>query len=145
MSAPLTPEFLAGVAARLGGLPGLGAEELAAVESALGVRLPDDLRALLRVMNGRGDGRFYSYPRDLDAVHRRMSDWRSWWKNIAADLKEQGAVLPPGACAVPVFAHRGVLCSDDPRDSRVLSITENDSVVYASCLREWLELELPAA
>lgn len=141
----LTPEALAELRARPGRdwLPGLTAEDLAAYESELGVRLPDDARLLLRTMNGDSSGEFYSYPRDLERVRERMDRWRADWDAIAADLASDGVVLPPAATAVPLWKHRGVLCAADPKDSRVLSIVEGDAVLYAESVAAWLDLEFP--
>lgn len=145
MSARVTPSFLADLAGRPGRswLPGLSEAELAAYEAALGVRLPDDARLLLRTLNGSGDGEFYSCPRDLAAVKERMAHWASIWESVRADLAADGTPIPEGARAVPLYKHRGVLCSADPADSRVLSVVEGDSVLYAGSLRAWLDLEFP--
>lgn len=146
MSAPLTTGFLAEFLARPGRrwLPGLGAAEIAALEAEHGLRLPDDARLLLGAANGlAGDERFYSRPRDAAKVRELFDFWRSIWPTVEADLADQGAPLPSGCAAFPLYGHRGVLCSGDPSDSRVLSIVENDAIVYAPSLREWLDLEFP--
>jgi hypothetical protein len=130
--------------------PGLSADELAAYEAALGLRLPDDARLFFRTLNGtdrptvdvapeavdrEGHG-VYSYPHDLDFVRSIVADLREDWPEVSAELG-----LADGAFGWPVFGHRSIVCSEDPKDSRVASIVTGDSIIFAPSLREWLELE----
>jgi hypothetical protein len=139
--------------------PGLSDESIREYQQVLGVRFPDDLKEFFRTMNGtdlptlnvyamcghppRQSVGVYSYPRDLEAVQMRIEDTTRNRAAIIRDLGEQGFLLPPGSNLLPIFAHRYVVCGDDPGSSAVLSIVVDgvDAIVYAPSLREYLKKE----
>jgi hypothetical protein len=136
--------------------PGLTNAEIAGYEAALNLRFPDDLKRLLRVMNGtdlptlniygssgephRTSVGVYSYPRDLERVRQFISYVEPDRLEIAAELNGQGFVLPPTAQLMPIYSHRYVVCGD-PAKSPVLSIMGTDAIVYGASLRSYLLTE----
>jgi hypothetical protein len=136
-------------------LPGLEKREIDAYEDALGVRFPNALRTFLAHMNGtdlptinvygssgephRAGVGFYSFPRDVDHVKERMARWRAEWLEIRDVLAEQGTVIGETDVCVPIYGHRGVLCTSDPESDVVLSIMETDAIVYGPTLHDYLE------
>ena len=140
-------------------LPGLNEEEIAEFESEFGVRFPDDFRRLLTKCNGteypdqaigeefvgasRRAENVYSYPRDVALVREAINwlEWESARTDVQAVLAEQGYELESEAALMPIFGHRYLVCGSDPNSSTVLSIVENDAIVYGANLRTYLETE----
>lgn len=124
----------------------------------IGVRFPDDFRQFLEWMNGtdlptlnvygssgeplRESVGVYAYPRDIKHVRLLMEEVQRTWGNLRITMAEDGFQLSETAKAVPLYAHRYVLCDLDPSSSTVLSIYDStDAIVYGHSLQEYLERE----
>ena len=140
--------------------PGLSESEIADYERTVGFHLPEDIKAMLREMNGSGPFTgyvyghngpervsfvgVYSFPKDLGVIQIRIEDVRLWRSQIAADLAQQNFDLPDSANLLPIYGHRYVLCTAAVDSSLVLSILaqeQPDAIVYANSLQEYLEKE----
>jgi hypothetical protein len=137
--------------------PGLSDAAITEYERDMGVRFPHDFTAFLQAMNGtdlptlnvygycgeplRRSTGVYSYPRDIETVRWRVRELGEYRKEIAADLADQGFLLPADAGFVAIYGHRYLLCTSDPDSSVVLSIVVRsvDAIVYAKSLKEYLE------
>jgi hypothetical protein len=137
---------------------GLSDEQILAYENAVSIRFPLDFKAFLRIMNGTdlptlnvfgGSGEpfrewigVYSFPRDIAHVQLRISEVSANREKLAATLADQGFILAVTATLMPIYAHRVVVCDEDPKSSVVLSIWDSeDAVVYGNSLQEYLEVE----
>jgi hypothetical protein len=134
--------------------PGLTEEAIREYERALRALFPDDLRSILREMNGtdlptlnvygfsrethRESVGVYSYAKHIDIVNQRIEDIRANCALIVADLRKPGFDLSNEASLVPFYEHRFVVCRSDLRSSEVLSIetavASSDSIVSANSL-----------
>jgi hypothetical protein len=138
--------------------PGLKREQVREYEAALGVRFPQDFRVFLRAMNGTNVPTLnvyghsgephpksvgvYSYPRDLEDVRRRIEDVEAYRDELSTTTAEQGFNLAHKDFLVPIYIHRYIVCTSDPRSSVVLSIDDGaDAIVYGNSLQEYLERE----
>ena len=135
---------------------GLPEAQIAAYESAVDAKFPDDFRKMLGAINGtdmatlnvyggqsapRESVGVYSYPRDLQHVRQRISDLAEDRDGITTELAKQGFTLHPDARLVPIFSHRYVVCDSDTASCLVLSIVGTDAIVYGKTLRTYLEKE----
>ena len=138
-------------------LPGLVPAKLEAYEARLGIMFPDDLRKFYLLANGTdipnidlhgSDGRpqsfgigIYSYPSDIEEVEHRIRDLLKFLPQILSDIESDGIELGPNPKFVPVFGHRFVLASGNPNSSVVLSIYEDDAIVYGEDMETYLRHE----
>lgn len=138
--------------------PGISDQQIDEYEGLLEVRLPEDFRKLLRVMNGtdlatinvyafsgeplRQSVGVYSYPKNLGEITQRMKHVEAYRDELVVTMAEQGFSLSPEDSLVPIYIHRYVVCTSDPASSVVLSIDDgNDAIVYGDSLREYLVRE----
>jgi len=139
-------------------MPGLSDEQITEYEKVLGTKLPGDLSAFLRAMNGtdlptlnvygscgeppRHSTGVYSYPRDVKVVEQLIEEAENNRAEIADDLASQGFYLMPQASLIPIFGHRYVACTPESDTSVVLSIVVHDvdAIVFGNSLREYLRL-----
>jgi len=141
--------------------PGLSDVEILDYEGTLDVRFPGDFREFLRVMNGtdlptlnvygycgephRQSIGVYSYPRDLEAVRRRIEDVHEWRAELSRTMADQGFALAAESSFMPIYSHRYVVCTSDPDSSAVLSIHDGgDAIVYGNSLEAYLKREFLA-
>lgn len=133
-------------------LPGLSDTEISEYEFALGFSFPNDMRAFLHFINGvdkpqiniyGNDGTpnayaymLYSYPRDLEAVKQMISYIEI--NHVEIPDPPEGVELKAADKFLPIYSHRYVLCSDDPKQSTVLSIHGADAIVYGKDLQSYL-------
>ena len=83
-----------------------------------------------------------NYPRDVELVQRLISKVNDNRDTLKATLAEEGFTLSEAAKLMPFFAHRFVVCDEDPESSVVLSIWDSeDAIVYGNSLQEYLERE----
>ncbi len=139
--------------------PGLTDQVIAQYEVAVGASFHPDFKIFLRCMNGtdipaidvRGSGGepprfatgFYSYPRDIALIEKRIEDVSADKIQLFATLEEQGFHLPDDAKFIPVYSHRYLVCSPSIEGSPVLSIWDaSDAIVYGRSLLEYLEKEI---
>ena len=137
---------------------GLSDEQITAYEDALGVELPEDFHAFLRVMNGTdvptlnvygGSGEpsrewvgVYVYPRDLEIVRQCIAEVEHDRDTLVNTLAEEGFALSLTTKLVPIYAHRFVVCDGGAENCAVLSIWDSeDAIVYGRSLQEYLERE----
>lgn len=138
--------------------PGLSEEQIGSYERDMEARFPDDFKAFLRVMNGtdrpalnvysscgesprEGLG-VYRYPDDLDHVLLMIAELPAVRTILRATLYEEGFDLSDLAKLVPIYAHRYVVCGQEPDKCAVLSIWDaKDAIVYGHTLEEYLERE----
>lgn len=134
-------------------LPGLTSSEILEYEAVLGFSFPDDVKLFLGFMNGLdtpeiniygNDGTphanaytFYSYPRDLESVKQMVSYIEEDYEEILDALSEEMEITTTYKF-LPIYSHRYVVCSDDPRQSTVVSIYGTDAIVYGQNLQEYL-------
>ena len=86
---------------------------------------------------------FYSYPRDLEWIKKRIELASTDKAQLAATLEEQGFHLPANAKLIPVYAHRYLVCSPNADGSPVLSIwNASDAIVYGHSLLDYLGKEV---
>lgn len=84
----------------------------------------------------------YSYPRDLDIVNQLIEEVGRERAELNITLSEQGFELPAEAKLVPIYGHRYLVCTSDPKNSVVLSIDGgDDAIVYGNSLKEYFERE----
>jgi hypothetical protein len=139
--------------------PGLTDETVRQYEVALGASFHPDFKTFLRCMNGtdipaidvRGSSGepprfapgFYSYPRDLELIKKRIENVSTDKIQLSATLEEQGFHLPDDAKFIPIYSHRYLVCSPSIESSPVLSIWDaSDAIVYGRSLLEYLEKEV---
>jgi hypothetical protein len=139
--------------------PGLTDETITQYELAVDASFHSDFKTLLRCMNGtdipaidvRGSSGepprfapgFYSYPRDLEQIKKRIENVSTDKIQLSATLEEQGFHLSDDAKLIPIFGHRYVVCSHILDGSPVLSIWDaTDAIVYGRSLLEYLEKEV---
>jgi hypothetical protein len=135
--------------------PGLTEEEIAECETALSARFPDDYREFLRAMNGtdlptintfgnsgvkiisRRAG-VYSFPRDIEQVITLA-------EQVDRDAIEvalaDGFKLSPSDKFIPIYEHRFLMCASDPTISLVLSVQQDDAIIYGDNLENYLNVE----
>lgn len=91
-------------------------------EGLLGVRLPEDFRKLLRVLNGtdlatvnvyafsgeplRPSVGVYSYPKNLGEIRQRMKHIEAYRDELVVTMAEHGFTLSPEDSLVPIYIHR---------------------------------------
>jgi hypothetical protein len=137
--------------------PGLTDTQIEKYEREIKVRFPDDFRRMLHTMNGTDvpmlntygfsvelhctSTGVYAYQRDLEIVKSRIEDIREVRDAIEQVLAEQGFDLETEAALVPVYSHRYIVCTSDPAQSTILSISGTDAIVYGETLREYLVME----
>jgi hypothetical protein len=138
--------------------PGLSFAEIAAYENEVGIRFPTDFKTFLGKMNGTdlptlnvygSSGEpsrewigVYQYPKDIDVVREMIATANRDLKALVSTLAEEGMALSATAKLMPIFAHRCVVCDEDPESSVVLSIWDaEDAIVYGRSLQEYLERE----
>jgi hypothetical protein len=101
--------------------------------------LPTDIPAI-DVRGSRGEPPrfapgFYSYPRDLELIKKRIENVSTDKIQLSATLEEQGFHLPDDAKFIPIYSHRYLVCSPSIESSPVLSIWDASDAI---CLREIL-------
>jgi hypothetical protein len=138
---------------------GLTDETIKQYEVAAGASFHPDFKTFLRCMNGtdipaidvmgsRGEPPrlapgFYSYPRDLELIKKRIESVSTDKIQLSATLEEQGFHLPDDAKLIPIYFHRYLVCSPSIDSSPVLSIWHaSDAIVYGRSLLEYLEKEV---
>jgi hypothetical protein len=138
--------------------PGLSFDEIAAYENEVGIRFPTDFKTFLREMNGTdlptlniygSSGEpsrewigVYKFPRDIEVVREMNATVSQDRETLVSILAEEGMALGPTAELMPIFAHRYVVCEEDPESSVVLSVWDSqDAIVYGRSLQEYLERE----
>jgi hypothetical protein len=139
--------------------PGLTDKTVMQYEVAVGASFPPDFKTFLRCMNGtdipaidvRGSSGepprfapgFYSYPRDLELIKKRIESVSTDKPQLSATLEEQGFHLPDDAKLIPIYSHRYLVCSPSIDSGPVLSIWDaSDAIVYGRSLLEYLEKEV---
>ncbi len=138
---------------------GLLEDEIKQYESVVEASFPLDFRAFLRVMNGtdipcidvRGSGGeevrfgpgFYSFPRDIELIQKLIQFIHKDVAQLSETLREENYELSTDAKLIPLFAHRYIVCTSDPKQSVVLSIWDSlDAIVYGENLEDYLQREL---
>jgi len=133
-------------------LKGLSDSDIAEYEQIMGFGFPEVYKLFLRQMNGTdkqtiniygesgepyryGVG-FYSYPRDLEAVKARIAVVLEAFRVILGAIEQQ--VIPH---IMPIIEHR-FLVMDRCEGNPVLSIYEDDSILYAASLPQLLVTEI---
>ena len=105
--------------------PGLSENEVGLYEAGLGVALPEDLKKVLRAMNGtylptlnvygyssgpvRQSAGVFSFPTDLGEVRRRAEDVEAHREQLVSTLAEQSVHLAREDSLVPTYIHRYVV------------------------------------
>ena len=86
---------------------------------------------------------FYSYPRDLELIKKRIENVSTDKIQLSATLEEQGFHIPDDAKFIPIYSHPYLMCSPSIESSPVLSIWKrSDAIVYGRSLLEYLEKEV---
>ena len=107
--------------------PGLSDEEIREYEAVVDISFPSVFCTYLREMNGtdkpaidiRGNSGenhrfgpgFYSYPRDMEAIHKMIRHAWADASQLRETLLDEGFCLPDDAKLVPIYSHRFVVCS----------------------------------
>jgi hypothetical protein len=137
--------------------PGLDEEQVREYEARVQAHFPIDFRRMLLFMNGTDKPTLnvygmsgvpfkesvgvYSYPRDIETILDMMKRIKDTQHQLHKVLAEEMILLNHDSVWVPIYAHRFIVCNGDKHESKVLSIMGLDAILYASSLREYLELE----
>lgn len=127
---------------------GLSDQSIHDYETDLNVQFPEELKILLRVINGTdlptinifgdsGEQEYsvgvYAYPKDMDQIKERIEQVKEHCKDWEFDTLESDFLFP-------FYGHRYIQIRDH-KILRVVSIYYDDGIEYGKNLKQYLEYE----
>lgn len=141
----------------LSGINGLGIKK---IEKKLGISLPDDLKLLLSETKGLnkkekqtgyiGDKEIIQFVNKWHLEPSRIDDAvkfaKSWINRKTYKIIKEESLIPKESqqnfFLLPIYGHRFIVCDqNNPSTSVIISIYDEDIVVYGKDLKDYLKCE----